>query len=109
VGRLAGDGTQEGVTLSREALARLVPGRTTLDEALDICGREVLEERQDLAAPDRRTLLYRGRRVVPHRQRSFLIFATVDHWEVEEQEVEITAADGLIRDVQVRLRRARLP
>ena len=79
------------------------------DEVLDLCGRDVLEEREDLAAPDRRTLIYRGRRVVLQPRRRFVIFATVAHWEIEDQETEIALADGVVRDVQVRVRRSRLP
>lgn len=105
----AARGTEEGVILSRETLGRISPGRTTHDEVLALCGREVLEEREDLASPDRRTVIYRGRRVAPQRRRSFALFATISHWEVEEHEVEIALAQGVVRDVQVRVRRARLP
>jgi len=105
----AGAGMAEGVILSRETLAKIAPGRTTHDEVLDLCGRDVLEEREDLAAPDRRTLIYRGRRVVLQPRRRFVIFATVAHWEIEDQETEIALADGVVRDVQVRVRRSRLP
>jgi hypothetical protein len=33
----------------------------------------------------------------------------VGDWELEEQEVEITIERGVVQDVQVRVRRARLP
>jgi len=38
-----------------------------------------------------------------------VIFATVAHWETEAQETEVALADGVVRDVQVRVRRSRLP
>ena len=108
-GRQAGQGrgTEQGVILSRETLGRIVPGRTTAEEVLQLCGRDVPEEREHLAAPDRRTLVYRGRRTAPRGQRSFAWFATVSHWEVEDHEVEIALEEGLVRDVQVRVRRTR--
>jgi len=31
------------------------------------------------------------------------------HWEIEDQETEVALADGVVRDVQVRVRRSRLP
>lgn len=100
----------EGAQLSRETLARIVPGRTTLAEVLALCGRDGLEERERLGAPEQRTLVYRGRRVVPRRHRRLAwILAAVSDWELEEQEVEIAVDAGIVRDVQARLRRARLP
>ena len=106
----AADGQAEGSFLSRETLARIVPGRTTLDEVLALCGGETLEEREQLGAPGRRTLVYRGRRLAPKRQRQLLwVLSTVSHWEVEEQEVEIALDQGVVQDVEVRVRRARRP
>jgi hypothetical protein len=55
--------------LSRETLARIVPGQTTHEEVLALCGRDTLEE----------------------------------------QEVEIAFEGGVVQDVEVRVRRARLP
>ena len=100
----------EGAFLSREVLAQIVPGRTTYEEVLALCGRDALEEQERLGAPERRTLVYRGRRVVPKRQRRLLwILSSVSDWELEEQEVEIDMERGVVQDVQVRVRRARLP
>jgi hypothetical protein len=100
---------EQGVFLARDRLGRIVPGRTTTEEVLALCGRDGLEEREHLGTPDRRTLLYRGRRVVPRRHRRLAwVLATVSHWELEEQEVEIALDAGVVRDVQVRVRRARL-
>src|SRR5207245_5996671 len=50
---------QTGVVLSRETLARIVPGVTTYEDVLRYCGPEA-EEPEQLTAPGRRTLLSRG-------------------------------------------------
>src|SRR5207245_8594708 len=66
-----GPGTAErqtGVVISRETLARIVPGVTTNEEVLKYCGPEA-EEHEQLTAPGRRTLLYRGRGLGPQRPR----------------------------------------
>src|SRR5204863_417293 len=55
---------ESGVVLSREELAKIVPGETTRDQVLQIAGGAP-EEFEQLTAPDRRTLIFRGRRVVP--------------------------------------------
>ncbi len=109
VGRPAGadPARQSGVVLSRETLARLVPGETTYEEVLRLCGMEA-EEHERLESPDRRTLIYRGRRVVPHWRRRFGWLATVRHWDVEHHEVEIELEGGRISGVQARVRRSRL-
>jgi hypothetical protein len=99
-----------GALLSRETLARIVPGRTTHDEVLALCGQDALEEQERLGAPERRTLVYRGRQVVPKREKRLLwLLSSVSDWELDEQEVEITLERGIVQDVQVRARRARLP
>jgi hypothetical protein len=103
-------GRAEGALISRETLARIVPGRTTRDEVLALCGEDPLERRERLGAPDQETLVYRGRRVVPKRARRLLwLLSSVSDWELEEQEAEIALDRGVVADVQVRLRRARLP
>jgi hypothetical protein len=100
----------EGTFLSRETLARIGPGRTTYEEVLALCGRDTLEEQERLGAPERRTLVYRGRRIVPRQERRLLwLLSSVSDWELEEQEVEITLDQSVVQDVQVRVRRARLP
>jgi hypothetical protein len=98
---------QTGVVLSRETIARLVPGETTYDDVLRLCGRDA-EEHERLDGSGRRRLVYRGRRVVPQRQRRFGWLATVSRWDVEHHEVEIDMEGDVVRDVQARLRRARL-
>jgi len=100
-------GRAEGVVVDGDALARLVPGESTYADVLRLCGPEA-EEHRRLGAPERRTLLYRGRRVVPHRRRSFGWLATVAHWDVEHHELEITLERDVVRDIQARVRRSRL-
>jgi len=95
-----------GVVLSDETLARIKPGKTTEDEVRALCGQHE-EEEEKLGAPGR-TLVYRSRRLVPQRKRSWGWISTVDHWELEIQEVGITVENGLVRDVQARVRRTRL-
>jgi len=105
--RDAAVGRSSGVVLSRETLARIAPGETTCDQVLALCGPDA-EEHERLGAPGRRTLIYRGRRVVPQRKRTFGWVATVGRWDVEHHEVEIEIAEGRVRDVQTRVRRTRL-
>jgi hypothetical protein len=103
-------GRAEGAFLSRETLARIVPGRTTREEVLALCGQDTLEQQERLGAPEQQILVYRGRRIVPRQERRLLWFlSSVGDWELEEQEVEITLERGVVKDVQVRVRRARLP
>ena len=97
---------QTGVVLDRETLARITPGTTTYEQVLELCGRTV-EERQTLNEPDRRTLVYRGRRIVPRRRRVAGLLATVTHWDIEEHETEIVLEHDVVRDVQAHVRRAR--
>ena len=96
-----------GVVLEPDTLRRLVPGVTTHDEVLRLCGRHV-EELSRLTAPDRRTLVYRGRRIIPRRRRALAWLATVEHWDVEDHEVDIELEREVVRDVQARVRRSRL-
>jgi hypothetical protein len=98
---------ETGVVLDRDTLARIVPGTTTYEQVLEICGRTV-EERQSFNAPEHRTLLYRGRRIVPRRRRVAGLFATVTHWDVEDHETEIVVEHDVVRDVQAHVRRSRL-
>ncbi len=96
-----------GVVIARDRLAAIVPGETTYDELLRLCGPEV-EEREDLATPRRKVLVYRGQRDVPHRRWSWGWLAEVSHWDVERHEVEIALEDGIVHDIQTRVGRARL-
>jgi len=91
----------------REALARISPGETTHAEVLRLCGPDP-EERERMSAPGHRTLVYRGRRVVPHRQRRFGWLATVNRWDVEHHEVEIELEGDRVLDVQAQVNRTRL-
>jgi hypothetical protein len=107
-GRPGGETPRAGGTiLTRETLARLSPGETTYQDVVRLCGPET-EEREDVR-DGYRTLIYRGRRVVPRRRRSFGWIGTVAHWDVEHHEVDISFDGEVLRDVQARVRRSRMP
>jgi hypothetical protein len=109
VGRRADEtgGRDRGVVLTREMLARIVPGETTYDDVLRLYGGHG-EESEDLTVAGRKTLVYRGQRVVPQRRRIFSWLATVSSWAVEDHEVEIRVEHDRVVDVQARVRRTRL-
>ena len=95
---------ESGVLLSREQLAGIVPGQTTREQVLAIAGPDP-EEFEDLAAPERHTLIYRGRRMVPRQSRRFGWFITMRGWDVEHHEVEIEIERDVVRSVHARVRR----
>src|SRR5262245_16531554 len=105
--RALATGRERGAVVSREQVAAIVPGQTTYDEVIARYGREV-EEREDLGVPGRKTLIYRGRREIPHRRWTWGWLTTVDHWEVERHELEIAIENDVVRDLQLRIGRARL-
>jgi hypothetical protein len=96
-----------GVVLDPETLRRIVPGVTTYEDVLRLCGSQ-LEELSRLTSPDHRTLVYRGRRIVPRRRRALAWLATVEHWDAEEHEVNVELERDVVQDVQARVRRHRL-
>jgi hypothetical protein len=97
-----------GVVLGPETLDRIVPGKTSREDVLRLCGREVEEEeRRD--QPDRRVLIYRGWRAVPVTRRRMKWVATVVAWEIFAQEARIEIERDVVKDVQVRIRRSRGP
>ena len=98
---------QTGVIVSRETLARIAPGETTVDELLRIIGARP-EEFERLDGSGRRTLIYRGRRLVPELKRRLGWFSTLSHWDAEDHEVEIEIERDVVRDVQARVRRSRV-
>lgn len=98
---------QTGTLVARETLARIEPGVTTHEEVLRLCGA-LPEEHEQLTAPERHVLVYRGRTVVPRRRRRFGWVATVSRWDVEHHEVEIALERGVVQDVQARVRRTHL-
>ena len=112
-GRLQfGRGRQEiqresGVFVSRDALARIAPGETTYEQVLAALGPGH-EEHERLDGSMRRTLVYRGRRLVPRRHRVFRWLATVDHWDAEDHETEIELERDRVVDVQAHVRRSRV-
>jgi len=105
-GRGEAPGRARGQVPPPEALARIRTGETTYEDAVALLAIEP-EEEQRLPSGQVRTLIYRGQRLVPHRGRRFGWFATVSHWEVEQQEVRIDFEQERVRDVQVRIRRTR--
>jgi hypothetical protein len=98
---------QTGVILSREALERIVPGETTREGVIRLCGADV-EHLEQFPAEDRRTLVYRGRRIFPKMRRVFGWVSTVEHWEVEQHEVRIELEHDVVRDVRAETRHYRL-
>jgi len=98
---------EHGTVLAPATLERIVPGVTTYEEVLRLAGPEV-EIRSRWAEPDRKRLVYRGRRVVPRRRRAFGWLTTVGHWDAEQHEVEIELERDVVRDVQARVIRSRL-
>ena len=93
---------EKGVIIPRELLARIVPGQTTRAEVVQLLGEEV-EEHEQLALPERRTLVYKGRRVVPATRRLFGWVSTVHHWKVERHEVRIEVKGAVVQDVQAQV------
>ncbi len=97
-----------GVVLGPETLDRIVPGKTSREDILRLCGTEVEEEEQ-LDRPDRRVLVYRGWRAAPETRRRMKWVATVEAWEIFAQEVRIEMERDVVKNVQVRIRRSRGP
>ena len=106
VGRTEAPGREKGTIPSEETLRQIRPGETSYEQVLRLCGPHA--EEQARLPTGERSLLYRGRRVVPNRRRSFGWFATVGHWNVEDHEVQIDFERDRVRDVQARVRRSRL-
>ena len=98
---------QHGTVLEPSTLEHIVPGVTTYEEVLRLAGPED-EVRSRSAEPERRRLVYRGRRVVPRRRRAFGWLTTVAHWDAEQHEVEIELERDVVKDVQARVTRSRL-
>jgi hypothetical protein len=94
---------QSGVILLREVLQKLVPGETTREEVIRLCG-PAMERHEEFPASDRGTLVYRGRRLVPKTRRRFGWFSTVEHWEAEQHEVRIEFERDVVRDVHAHVR-----
>ncbi|HUO64792.1 MAG TPA: hypothetical protein VMT97_13850 [Terriglobales bacterium] len=96
---------ESGVLLGQETLERIVPGKTSREDVLRLCGAEV-EEEERRGQPDRSVLVYRGWRAVPETRQRMKWVATVEAWAVLAQEVVIEIERGLVKDVQVRIRRS---
>src|SRR5262249_23602003 len=98
---------ETGVILSRDVLAKIAPGATTRDEGIKLCGTEA-EQFEQFPASERRTLVYRGGRLVPKTRRVFGWLSTIDHWEAERHEVTITFTRDVVSDVQAQTRVSRV-
>ena len=109
LGACGGDGRdpRAGVILARDVLERIVPGTTTLDEVIRLCGAPV-ERQEQFPASGHTTLIYRGRRLLPESRRIFGWLSTVQHWDVERHEVRIEIEGETVRDVRADIRRYRL-
>lgn len=97
---------ETGVIVPRDKLLQIAPGETTYDDVIAALG-PTLEEHERLDGSSRRTLVYRGRRLVPRRRRSYGFMSTISHWDVEDHEVEILVEGDRVRDVQARVHRSR--
>ena len=98
---------ETGVIVPRETLARIAPGETSVEKLMEILGASP-EEHERLDGSGRRTLVYRGRRLVPHRNRTVGFLTTVSHWDAEDHELEILIEGNRVRDLQARIRRSRV-
>ena len=96
-----------GQVPTAETLARIRPGETTYEDVLKLTGGEP-EEEQRSPSGEILSVIYRGQSMVPNRGRRFGWFATVNHWEVEQREVQIAFERERVRDIQARIRRTRL-
>src|SRR5262249_39229847 len=70
---------QTGVILSRDVLRKIVPGETTGDQVIRLCGADV-EQSEQFPVAERRTLIYRGRRISPIARRVFPWGSPVERW-----------------------------
>jgi hypothetical protein len=89
------------------AISSLVPGTTTHNDVLALCGPPI-EERERRQSPTVRTLVYRGVQRVPHPRFRLGWLATISHWDEEQHEIEIVLQNDRVTDVQTRIRRSRL-
>lgn len=97
---------ESGTIVARQTLARVVPGQTRYEELAELIPGHP-DEDERLESPGRKTLVYRGRRIVPERRRTFGWLATVDHWDVEHHEVEVELEGDVVSGVHARVRRTR--
>jgi hypothetical protein len=88
-----------------DAFTRLIPGQTTYDEVLQLCGRPD-EEHGHLPSGERRLLLYRGTRAFPSATRDGA-GSGPRGWQMEEHEVEVGLDGQRVREVLWRVRRPR--
>jgi len=108
LGASGGRARARGVVLGPDTLDSIVPGQTSREEVLRLCGTEV-EEEERLEQPDHRVLVYRGWRAVPRTRRRMRWVATVEAWEIIAQETRIELERDVVKGVRVRIRRSRGP
>jgi hypothetical protein len=97
-----------GVVLPPDTIAKLRPGETTFDDVLRLCGPDYEDQQQQqLTGEVRRTLTYRGRRLVPQSTWRVGLLSHVRRWDLEIHEVEVELRNDRVADVQARIRRAR--
>jgi hypothetical protein len=109
VGRVIDDPRrrQTGTVVARDTIARILPGETTYDDVVKLCGAGA-EEQHRLGPKEQRILFYRGQRLVPHRGRTIIGWVTtVSHWETEHHELEVVFEQERVVDIQARMRRCR--
>jgi len=106
LGRAPSDGDGHAALLTPDRLAEIRPGNSTYQDVLRICGTPD-EHRRRVTTGDTQTLVYRATRRVPERGLTMGWLATVKSWEIERHEVEIELDGSVVKDVVVRVRRAR--
>jgi hypothetical protein len=92
--------------LSPERLAEIVPGESTYDDVVRLCGVPD-EHRRRITDDKRRTLVYRATQRRPERGMSVGWFTTVRHWDIERYEIEVELEGDRVHDVVVHVRRSR--
>ena len=97
---------RRGLVPAEDVLARIVPGATTYEQVLALCGPPT-EEHERRRSPAVRTLVYRGVQRVPHRRFRLGWLAMASHWDEEHHEVEIHIENDRVTDVESRIRRFR--
>lgn len=106
LGKRRADGRMAGIVLPPDVLGAIVPQQSTREDVIQLCGPPT-EERE--VGPDgrRRTLIYRGTRVVTQPRWALGWLATVRQREVEHHEAMVAIEDGRVREVDSSVRRVR--
>jgi hypothetical protein len=94
-----------GAVIAADTLRAIEPGATTQAEVLKLCGPP--QEERHRRAGRQRTLVYRGSLLTTHRRFGVGWLAAVNHREVEHHEVIVEIENDRVRDVEMRVTRAR--